>query len=201
MKRCVYIFCGVWVLFLLSACAGPGERFPISFSYKEEAPSRTSPSQQKVVVFPFEDKREDPKTVGRRVHLSGRVDTYEPKKSASENISQLLVASLRHQGWDARRAPSGIRPQDMKNDLVATGEIQALSAEAVSRIGYTKIDARFALNVEILNPKTGVKMTSRVANQNDPTVFIFRSETLQEILNELISSGLGRIDLTSFKTP
>jgi hypothetical protein len=78
-----------------------------------------------------------------------------------------------------------------------TGTIQSLSAEAVSRIGYTKIDARFALNVDILDPRTGVKVTSKVANQNDPKVVFFHSESFEEILNDLVSSGLDRIDLSS----
>lgn len=203
MKLRAYIFYVVASLFLLPACAGPGEQLPISFSYKSEAPSvsRTAQSQQKIVVFPLEDKRENPKLTGRRIHLFGRVDTYEPKKSAGENVTQLLVASLRHRGWDARPAPAGVRPQDIKTDLVVTGTIQSLSAEAVSRIGYTKIDASFAVNVEFLDPKTDMKVTSKVANQNDPNVFIFHSETLQEVLNDLVSSGLDRIDLSGFKAP
>ena len=203
MKRRAYIFSGVSVLFLLSACAGPGTRFPISLSYNGEisSTSKTAPSQQKVVVFPLEDKRDDTKLIGRHIHLSGQVDTYESKTSVSENISQLLIASLRQRGWYARLAPPGIRPQDIKTDLVVTGTIQSLGADAISRVGYTKIDARFGLNVEVLDPKTGTKMTSKIENRNDPKVVFFHSESLQEILNELVSSGLNRVDLASFKTP
>jgi hypothetical protein len=154
-----------------------------------------------VVVFPLEDKREDPKTIGRRIHLSGKVDTYVPKTAAGESIAKLLVASLRNRGWDAHPAPSGIRPGDIKTNLVITGTIQTLQAEAVSRIGYTSINARFALNVETADPRTGAKMTSKIANQNDPKVVFFHSETLEEVLNDLVSSGLNRIDLSGLKTP
>lgn len=203
MKRCVSIFCGAGVFFLLSACAGPGARFPIFFSYKGEVPStfRTAPSQQKVVVFPLKDNRKDPKLIGRRIHLFGQVDAYESTTSVGENLAQLLVSSLRQRGWDARLASPGVRPQDITTDLVVTGTIQSLWAEAVSRLGYTKIDARFALNVEILDPRTGVKITSRIENQNNPKVVFFHSELLQDILNELVSSGLNRIDVTSSQAP
>jgi hypothetical protein len=113
MKLRVYILYGAATLFLLSGCAGTGERIPVSFSYKEEAPSssRTSPSQQKVVVFPLEDKREDPKTVGRHVHLSGRVDTYVPKSLPARHSLQLLIASLRS-GLGCPSSSRGVRPQD-----------------------------------------------------------------------------------------
>jgi hypothetical protein len=202
MKRCVYVFCAFWIIFLFSACAGPGERFPVSFSYKSETDVRGNrPSQQKVVVFPLEDKREDPKLIGRHIHLFGKVDTYEPKTSVGENIAKLLVASFRQRGWDARLAPSGLRPQDIKTDLTVTGTIQSLWAEAISRIGYTKIDAHFALDAEILNPKTGMKITSRIANQTDPKVVFFHPESLQETLNELVSSGLNRIDPARSQAP
>jgi hypothetical protein len=203
MKQWIYIFCGVSVLFLLSACAGPGPRIPISFSYTGEvsSTSKIAPSQQKVVVFPLEDKRDDTKLIGRHIHLFKQVDTYEPTMPLGENIAQLLIFSLRQRGWDARLASPGIRPQDITTDLVVTGTIQTLWADAVSRVGYTKIDARFGVTMEILDPKTGTKITSKVANQNNPKVVVFNPESLQEILNELVSSGLNRIDLTSSQAP
>jgi hypothetical protein len=204
MKRFVYIFCGVWVLFLLSACAGAGTRFPIIFSYKGKVPSnfRTAPSQQKVVVFPLEDKREDRKLIARRIHLFGQVDTFEsPITPVGENIFILLVASLRQRGWDARLASLRIKPKDITTDLVVTGTIQSVWAEAISHFGYTKIDAHFSLNVEIINPKTGVKITSKIADQNNTKVVFFHPELIRDILNELISSGLNRIDLTNSQAP
>jgi len=197
MKRYDYILCGV--LFLLSACAGPGIRFPISFSYTGEIPStsRTAPSQQKVVVFPLKDNRGDPNLIGRHIHLFGQVDTYESEASVGENIAQLLVSSLRQRGWDARLVSPGVQPHDITADLVVTGTIQSLWAEAISRLGYTQIDAHFALHVEILDPKTGMKITSRIEDQNSPKVVFFHPELLQKTINDLISSGLNRIDLTN----
>jgi hypothetical protein len=44
-------------------------------------------------------------------------------------------------------------------------------------------------------------VTSKVANQTDPKVVFFHSETIEETLNDLVSSGLDRIDLSNFKTP
>ena len=203
MKRSVYFFCVAGVLFLLSACAGPGARIPISFFYKAKVPSSFSAahSMQKVVVFPLKDNREDPKIVGRRIHLFGQIDTYESTTSVGESIAQLLVSSLRQRGWDARLASPGVQPQDIHADLVVTGTIPSLWAEAVSRIGYTQIDARFALNTEILDPNTGEKIISRIENQNSPKVVFFHPERLQDILNELVSSGLNRIDVTSSQAP
>jgi hypothetical protein len=201
MKRCVYFFCGLWVVFLFSACAGPGERIPVTFSYTDESPaSKTGPPQQKVVVFPFEDKRDDPKMIGRHIHLWGQVDTYMPKTSVGDNISRLLVVSLKHRGWDARLAPAGVPLKDIKTDLVVTGTVRSLRAEAISRIGYTKIDARFGLDADILNPKTSGKTTLSIVEQNDPKVVFFHSDSIQEILNDLISSGLNRIDLSGSQT-
>jgi hypothetical protein len=194
-----YILCGIGVLFLLAGCAGPGARFPISFSYQADASSafKAGPSRPKLVVFPLEDKREDPKLIGRHIHLFGQVDTFESTIPVGENLAHLLVASLRQRGWDARLASPGVRPQDITVERVVTGTIQVLWAEAVSRLGYTKIDARFSLNVEILDPRTGEKINSNVENQNRPKVVFFRPELIQKILNELVSSSLNRIGTSS----
>jgi hypothetical protein len=205
MKRSAFLFWGGMLTFI-AACAGPGKRYPVSLSYRDGTPSKLE-APRKVEVFSLEDKRDDPELIGRRTRLFGQVDTFRTEILVKEKITNLLIAALRRQGWDAHSAPPGIRPQQITGERVLTGTVKTLWAEATSYLGYTQIDARFTLLAQVLDPTTGEKITVAVDDQSDPKVFFFRPELLQKTLNELVSSSLNRVRLTDgsgvagFQTP
>jgi hypothetical protein len=181
----------------LSACATPGERFPVELAYQGESPLIVK-SGPRVVVFPLEDRRSESDLIGRHHHLFGRVDTFESSAAVGKKVAELLVASLRQRGWDAVLAPPGRNPDDVESsaegpERVVTGQIQTLWAEAISHFGYTEIDARAVLNIEVLDTRTGNSTALKVENQNGPKVVIFRPELLQDALSEAISSGVNRV--------
>jgi len=197
MKRRVFRSIGGMLFLFLTACAGPGERLPVTLSYLDGTPLASVPSaSRKVVVFPLEDKRKDPQVIGQRTHIFGQVDTFESATPTREKITQLLVDSLRKQGWDAHLAAPGSQPQEITNERVVTGTLRTLWAEATSHLGYTQIEAHFALYLEALNPTTGGRVTMRVDDQSTPKVVFFRARSFQETLNDLISSGLKGVRLT-----
>ena len=198
---------GFWLVYLflaslsLAGCATPGENFPVALSYQGEPPSLArQEAANHVVVFPFEDGRADPRSVGRHLHVFGQVDSFESELPVGRRVAELLVTSLKERGWDARLAKPGLSPRDLPGeggqdlaDRVVTGTVQSLWAEAVSHFGYTEINAQLSIRVEIQNLKTGEKTTLSIDNQNDPKVLFFQPKQLQQTLNDLISSGLNRI--------
>lgn len=184
------LFSWIVLTFLISGCAGPGRQIPIDLSYREGASASTRTAPEKVVVYPFEDRREDSSAIGRRKHLFGRIDTFESTVPVGEKIAQIWVVALRKRGWDARLA----RPEDAPGeaDRIIKGKVEILWAEATSRVGYTEIDARAVVQAEIEETKPGSTMTLKIRDQNIPKVVFFTPERLEAILNELISEGIDR---------
>ena len=199
MKQPIFALLAIGMLFFAAACAGPGERIPISLTYQEEtAPAAKQTSPGKVVVFPFQDKREqnkpkDARMIGRRTHLFGQIDTFESPTPVGQKVAEILVAALRERGWDARIAAAEETPQQVAADRVITGTIEFLWAEATSHFGYTEIDTRLTLHLEIQDQKSGVKTTFKINDENDPKVVFFSPEKLQKTVDELISEGVRRI--------
>lgn len=202
MRRSVSLLWGLGtVVFFLVGCATSGERFPVRLSYQGEVPSLLQKGVLlKVVVFPMKDDRHETESVGRRIHFFGLVDTFESSDAVGERISQLLVASLRQRGWDARMAEPGLIPDEIIEeeatslpDRVVSGRVQDLWANATSRFGYTEIRARLSLSVEIWNPKSGDRTILKVEDENAPKVVLFHPNFLEETLNEMITGSVNRI--------
>ncbi len=181
------------LLSLLTACAGPGEHLPISLANQEITSSPFEATRGKVIVFPLRDARPEPKRLGHRVHLFGTIDTLEPAFSVGERVAQLLVSSLRQRGYDAQMASAGTSPEEVTEGKVVTGTIQTLRVDATSHLGYTQIEADSIVNIEIRDPKTGVKTDFKIVDENSPKVVFFRPEVLEETLRDLISDGMKRV--------
>jgi len=184
---------GAVLFFLLTACAGPGERVPVSLSYPGAAPLSASEKPGKILVFPFVDARPEPELIGRRVHLFGRIDTFEAAFPLGERMAQLLVRSLRQRGYDAEMAPPAARPEAVTGERVMTGAVQALRVDATSHFGYTQLRGRAVMNIEIRDSKAGLKTALKIENENAPKVVFFQSDVLKETLDELVSDGLKRV--------
>jgi len=188
---------GIAILLLLTACAGPGERYPVSLSYQNEFPlPHPSGPLQRVTVFPLEDRRTDPQWLGRRIHLFGQVDTFESRIPVGPGVTDLLILALRQRGWDAHLPAPGIRPSEVTGERVLTGTIKSLRADATSHLGYTQIEAQFTWYAEILNPSVGGKISFAADDQSTPKVFIFRASVLEKTLNQLVSESLRRVQIS-----
>lgn len=184
---------GILLLSLLTACAGPGERVPVSLSSKEKPPPSTQLKPGKWIVFPLADAHPEPKQVGRRIHLFGQIDTYEPTSSLGERIAQLLVISLRRRGYDALMASPTAHPGEVTGERVLTGTIRTFWIDATSHFGYTQMQANARMNIEIRDIKTGAKTAVRIEGENAPKVVFFSRDVLEETLSELISDGMKQV--------
>ena len=136
-----------------------------------------------IIVMPFEDLRPDTSALGWRTHLGGGATRFDvPDGNAGEAVSRLLVEHLRQSGWEASLQ---ISPQQ-KAEVMLTGEVLELTANAKSRVGSTKMSARSNLAFRIHNAAETTRTRVAVNAARSETVMVFEPERLERLLNEVL---------------
>lgn len=180
-------------LIWLGGCAGKGDAVPLNLGSK---PSTTSAAEAplgavKVVVTPFQDDRSDRTKLGSRHSLWGSDEAYTVKNgSVGEATAKAFADYLARKGWRAQYASSA--SQAGGADVVITGKILELSADAHGAVGSTDITAKNKLTFQAANQKDGSSITSTNSHTGTYTVFWYAPEDGEEILNEVLERNFEK---------
>lgn len=174
-------------------CAGHGDAVPINVGL---APSTAlaaaaSVSAVKVVVIPFQDDRSDRTKLGTRHSLWGSDEAFTVKSgTAGEATAKALAEYLTRKGWRAEYVASPT--QTGGADVVVSGKIQELSADAHGAIGSTDITAKSKLTFQAANHADGSSITGTNSHTGTYTVFWYAPEDGEEILNEVLERSFEK---------
>lgn len=179
----------VWV----GGCAGKGDAIPITVGITPAAtPAGASPvTGVQVVVIPFQDDRSDRTKVGTRRSLWGSEEDYSVKNgTVGEATAKALADYLSRKGWRAQYASSA--GQTGGADVVISGKVQELSADAHGAVGSTEITARSKVTVQAANQADGSSVTSTNSHTGSYTVFWYAPEDSAEILSEVLERNFEK---------
>lgn len=173
--------------FGFAGCQGTGET--VNFDPQASPPpARATASHHEnltILVEPFEDRRPQQHRIGSRSHFWGGVTHFNVwDGKVSEGMADLAVEYLQQQNWQAFRSAAAGSGQDTPPaDIILTGDILALEANAKTGFGFTDISVKIQVAFEAKNTVDGstVKMVLG-ANGND-TVATFSPEDVEELLN------------------
>jgi hypothetical protein len=193
--RAVWLLMGISVSMVMG-CAGKGEVRYLDLSTKPPAVQASSSEPVKIVIEPFEDRRMEKGRIGMRTHLWGGVTFFNiAGERPGEFMAQALTDRLKHRGWqdrpwNVRMAPAGSVPDA---DIVITGQIQELSANAKSRVFSTAISTNSKVTIQAKNQADKSTTTRSVEGAQTRTVFWFDEDDVQELLAATLKDGLDRL--------
>ena len=194
----------VWILpallmLMLAGCAR-SVTYVIDVAYapqiKDQAPGQTE--AVRIAVIPFEDARENRKGIGTRLRLTGQTDEFEARPyPASTAVTDTLLSALRIRGYNPVIAPRGkdnaAIAEGTSSQVVLSGRIEDLWAEAVSKPGHTDIKTNVTLKVSIYRADDRSTRTITVQSQSDPQVVLFSPGILQNAINETLTDVINKL--------
>ncbi|MCP9454715.1 MAG: hypothetical protein NNA18_01225 [Nitrospira sp.] len=193
LQVCGMVIVTVWSI---AGCAGKGEVRQLDLRLKPSVASATGVDQVKIVVAPFDDRRANAAAhLGRRQHLWGGETYFDVAGGRpAEVIAQRLVQRLQTKGWDGRSWNVRLEREGMPGDadIVITGEVEELSANARSRPFSTVIEIKQRLVITAKNRADNSSLTRIIEGGRTRTVFWFEEEDVLDLLNETINDGLDR---------
>ncbi|HLZ33991.1 MAG TPA: hypothetical protein VKP13_08230 [Nitrospira sp.] len=177
---------------VLTGCAAKGERVDIVIPTSAAGSVVTGASGNglRVVVSPFDDARTDRSHLGSRSHLWGGTSHFDlPKDTVGEAVAKALVQQLNKRGWQASLAGQGGTSQP---DATISGTIHDLSVNAISKFGYTELDAKNSMMVRVANHSDQSSIQERVLGSGSDHVFWFDPEDAQQLVNELVDKNIEK---------
>lgn len=176
----------------LGGCAGKGDMVPINVGLRPSAaPGAASAGTVKVVVTPFQDDRSDRTKLGTRHSLWGSDEAYTVKSgTVGEATAKALAEYLTRKGWRAEYVASA--GQVGGADVVISGKVLELSADAHGAVGSTDITAKNKVTFQAANQEDGSSITSTNSHTGTYTVFWYAPEDGEEILSEVLERNFEK---------
>jgi hypothetical protein len=187
------LVCGFFAAVMMS-CAGKGEVVVVDIPAKQPAVTATSPISDglRVAVGPFEDSRPHKSRLGVRSHLWGGESYFDvPGGSSSEAATQALVQFLNNKGWNAHVVRAGVDSQAA--DLTISGHVLALSVDAKSRVGSTKLMTGSKIVIRALNLADGSVVRMTLNGSGSDSVWWFEPEDAQQLVNDVLNDSFNQL--------
>jgi len=200
MKKIILlILCCVTGIFL-SSCA-PSVSYVIEIAYTPSLEKTVSPAGPFPVVgvIPFKDERSDREAIGERIRLTGKIDRFESKPSpVSKAVTDAFITALKIHGYRPQLLPEGTAPEAVSGKaIVIGGRIKELWAVARSKPGYTDIQGRVHLQVEIYRPSKKKRYIINTKSTAQSKVVLFSPSDMEKTINDALTDAIE--DLLSNK--
>ncbi len=182
-------------MLIMSGCGGSGQTVHLDVIPKQAPAQMAEPEAVKVMIEPFEDRRVEKNRVGMRTHLWGGVTYFNVSGEKPGDVyAQALAERLRARGWhdrswDVRVVPAG---SSSGADIVITGQILDLSANAKSRIFSTALTGSSKVTISARNNGDRSTTNRSIEGARTNTVFWFNEDDIQELLKETIKDTIDR---------
>jgi len=182
-------------LLITSGCGGNGQTFYLDVVPKQMPAQMAEPEAVKIMVEPFEDRRVEKNRVGMRTHLWGGVTYFNVAgEKPGEVYAQALAERLRARGWhdrswDVRVVPAG---SATGADIVITGQIVDLAANAKSRMFSTALTASSKVTISARNNSDKSITNRSIEGAQTDTVFWFSEDDVQKLLTATIKDTIDR---------
>jgi hypothetical protein len=185
----------VGVMAMMAGCAGKGETRYLDV--RTPTAAAPSPEQEpvKIVIEPFEDRRDDRTRVGQRTHLWGGVTVFNVAgERPGEVIALALADRLKNRGWRGRpwKVQVGQSADVPDADIIISGQVSEFSATAKSRAFSTVINTSNKFSIQARNVIDGSTTIRSVEGAQRTTVFWFAEEDVQELLAATLKEGIDR---------
>jgi hypothetical protein len=180
---------------MIAGCGGTGRTFYMDLQQKTPAAQYVEPEAVKIVVEPFEDRRLEKTRLGMRTHLWGGVTYFQVAgERPGHVVAQALVDRLKTRGWrDRAWNVSMAAPGSATDaDIVISGQIMDLSANAKSRVFSTVLTTSLKLVISARNAGDRTSTMRSVEGAQHDTVVWFSDDDLKELTAATLQDGIER---------
>jgi len=181
---------------MMVGCGGTGQTLYFDVVPKATAPAQmTEPEAVKIVIEPFEDRRVEKNRLGMRTHLWGGVTYFNVAgEKPGEVYAQALANRLKTRGWQDRawNVHVGSAASASDADIVITGQIMELSANAKSRLFSTALSTSSKVVLLARNAADKSSTSRSIEGAQTDTVIWFDGEDVQELLTSTIKDSIDR---------
>ncbi len=186
-------------MLMLTGCAR-GVTYVIDVNYAPQIKgiSNVQTEPLSIAIIPFDDARENKRGIGTRVRLTGRTDEFEARPyPASSAVTETLESALRIKGYRpvvvaGSKDYAGIA-EGKSYQVVLSGVVEELWAEAVTKPAYTDIKTRVSLRVTVYNVADQRIRTMTVQSQSSPQVIFFSPPILQNAINDTLTEAINKL--------
>lgn len=182
-------------LLVTGGCAGKGETRFLTLQPTAQGAGASAQEPVKIAIVPFDDRRTEKGLLGQRTHLWGGVTYFQVTgERPGEAVAQALADRLKTRGWrDRAWTVQVVQPGVAADaDILISGQVQELSAQAKSRAFSTVITTASKLTVQARNQGDASTTTRMVEGGQSRTVFWFTEEDVQELLASTVQDGITR---------
>lgn len=194
---------GIGIVFAASllmgaGCAGTGKTVHLDVQQKQEAAQYMQPEPVRIVILPFEDRRLEKGRLGLRTHLWGGVTYFSlAGERPGDVIAQALADRLTTRGWKDRAwtvrvASSGVVADLNDADIVISGQLLDISANAKSRFFSTVVNTSGKMMITARNLGDQSTTTRTVEGVQRDTVVWFNDADVQQLLAATLKDGIDR---------
>jgi len=194
---------GIGIVFVASllmgvGCAGTGKTVYLDLQQKQAAAPYMEPEPVRIVIEPFDDRRAEKNRLGLRTHLWGGVTYFNVTgERPGDAIAQALADRLKTHGWKDRAwtvrvASSGAVTNLSDADIVISGQLLDISANAKSRVFSTVLNASGKMVITARNLGDQSATIRSIEGAQHHTVVWFSEEDVQELLAATLKDGIDR---------
>lgn len=186
----------------VAGCQGAGQTVnfnPHAFPSTMKAPP-THHEDLTIVVEPFQDKRSQKTRLGSRTHFWGGATHFNAwNGNLGEGMADLALEYLQQEKWQASRAtgsepPAGSAPAD----VILTGDILVMEANAKTGFGFTDIEVKIRVAFEAKNSVDGSTVRMVLGANGTDSVVTFDPNDVEVLTNHVAKDLFNQLflDLT-----
>jgi len=154
-----------------------------------------------ILVEPFQDKRTQKNRIGSRTHFWGGATHFNVwNGNVSEGMANLALEYLQQRKWQASRSTtSETGTGGSPADVILTGDILSLEANAKTGFGFTDIDVQIRVRFEAKNAVDGSTVRMMLGAKGTDTVYIlFDPKDVEQLTNAVAKDLFNQLlrDLT-----
>lgn len=184
-------------LLIGAGCAGTGQTVHVDVQQKEAAALSQEPAVR-IVIEPFDDRRAEKNRLGLRTHLWGGVTYFDlagerPGVVMAQALADRLSArGWKDRAWTVRVASSAGAITSHDADIVISGQLLDLSANAKSRVFSTVVNTSSKLVITARNLGDQSTTTRNIEGSQRDTLFWFCDEDVQHLLAATLKDDFDR---------
>ena len=185
-------------LLIGTGCRGTGATVYMDLQQKHAAAQFTEPEPVRIVIEPFEDRRSEKGRLGLRTHLWGGVTYFDVVGGRPGDVmAQALADRLKTRGWkdrawDVRVASSGTVTNQDDADIIISGQLHDVSANAKSRLFSTVVTTSSKLVIDAKNIGDQSSTTKSIESAQRETLFWLSQDDVQQLLAITLKDGIDR---------